>query len=159
FRRAVNAAKRENARLQGLIPRLSIDLRQGEPGHVLLLNEQPLPRSDWAKPRKVDPGSYTVVVKRGSNIELSERIELEPGATLNMVLSLTTRDPEPAEPRAEPGPTPRSPVFAWTSLGVGAAGLATGLIAGAVMLDAKSDLDSRCQGGCPPGADARLDRF
>jgi hypothetical protein len=37
----------------------------------------------------------------------------------------------------------------WTSLALGAAGITTGAIAGAVMLNEKATLDQRCQPSCP----------
>lgn len=46
----------------------------------------------------------------------------------------------------------------YVALGVGVAGLATGVVAGALALGGKSDLDSRCsQDQCPPSARGDLD--
>jgi hypothetical protein len=160
FQRAINEARREQQRLAAEIPTLMVDVRHADPSHRLIVDGKLLPERDWGKRRQVDPGTYTIVAKRGDDVELSERITIERAAAAHLVLTL--RRAEPALPAEAPSPaTPPSPQseFAWASLGIGVAGMTTGLIAGAMMLDAKSDLDDRCRSTCPTSSRDTLDRF
>lgn len=160
FRRAVSDAAREQGRVARLIPSLTLDVRGATASHTLEVNGVPVPRGAWGKARQLDPGVYTVVAKRGGTIEQSEQLKLEPGARMSLVLALS---PEvapmgrPAPP--SPAPEPRSQALTWTALGVGAAGLATGLIAGLVMQNAKNSLDDACNPTCPDDSRETLHRF
>ena len=137
-----------------------MDVRGATPSHTLEVNGVPLASGAWGKARQFDPGSYTVVAKRGAAIERSEQLNLEPGARVSLVLALS---PE-ALPLSQPAPPPpayepRSSALTWTALGVGAAGLATGLIAGIVMQNAKNSLDEECTPSCPDDSRETLHRF
>lgn len=160
FQRAIREARQEQQRLAADIPTLIVDVRHAGPSHRLTIDGNLLPEQDWGKRRQVDPGTYTIVAKRGDEIELNERVTIERGAAAHLVLTL--RHAEQAQPaKALTAPPPSSPqsVFAWASLGIGLAGATTGLIAGAMMLDAKSDLDDRCRSTCPTSSRDTLDRF
>jgi len=160
FRRAVSDAARERDRVARLIPSLSVDVRGATASHTLAVNGVPLASGAWGKARQLDPGSYTVVAKRGATIEQSEQLTLEPGARISLVLALSPEAPPlgpPAPP--PPAPEPRSSALTWTTLGVGAAGVATGLIAGLVMQNAKHSLDEECTPTCPDDARETLHRF
>ena len=52
-------------------------------------------------------------------------------------------------------------IVGWTLIGVGAAGLATGIVAGAFGLGTKGSLEQSCDanGGCDPDQQGRLDRL
>jgi hypothetical protein len=160
FRRAVSDAARERDRVAKLIPSLSVAVRGATPSHTLEVNGVPLASSAWGKVRQLDPGSYTVVAKRGTVIEQSEQLNLEPGARVSLVLALSPEAPPVGQPApASPTYEPRSSALTWTALGVGAAGLATGVIAGIVMQNAKNGLDDACTPTCPDDSRETLHRF
>ena len=160
FRRAVMEAERERERVARLIPSLTIEVRGASPAHTLTVNGVPLPSEAWGRPRAFDPGDYTVVAKRGASVERSEQLTLAPGSQLSLVLTL----PSGAAPKTAPlAPTvvaePRSSALTWTALGVGAAGVVTGVVAGLVMQNAKSSLDAECSPTCPEASRETLHRF
>ncbi|HEU5077063.1 MAG TPA: hypothetical protein VFU02_22890 [Polyangiaceae bacterium] len=160
FQRAVREAERERNRVARLIPRLTVEVRGASPSHTLTIDGVPLPRETWGTARAFDPGSYTVVAKRGANVEQSEQFTLSPGSEVSLILTLA----KDAAPMTAPPPTvvaaePRSSALTWAALGVGAAGLATGIVAGLVMRSAQNELDADCTPSCPETSRETLDRF
>ncbi|HEY6723552.1 MAG TPA: tetratricopeptide repeat protein [Polyangiaceae bacterium] len=160
FRRAVSEAERESERIARLIPSLTIEVRGASPSHRLTVNGVSLPAEAWGRPRAFDPGSYTVVAKRGTSIERSEQLTLAAGDQVSLILTL----PSEAQPAGAPPPAAvvseqGSSALTWTALGVGAAGIATGIIAGLVMQNAQNSLDDACTPGCPTSSRETLHRF
>lgn len=160
FQRAVREAERERNRVARQIPQLTIEVRGASPSHALTIDGVPLPREAWGSPRAFDPGSYTLVAKRGANVEQSEQFTLLPGSQISVILTLATAD----APKSAPPPTlvaaePRSSALTWVALGVGAAGLATGIVAGLVMRSAQDELEAECTPSCPGTSRETLDRF
>ena len=160
FRRAVQDAERERERVARLIPTLTIEVRGASPSHTLTLNGVPLPSEAWGRPRKVDPGSYTVVAKQGASVERSEQVTLAPASQASLILTLSAGAAPASAPLPAPvASEPRSAAPTWTALGVGAAGVATGVIAGLVMRDAQRSLDAECTPTCPEDSRDTLERF
>jgi hypothetical protein len=159
FRQAVRQAQREGDRLLPTIPTLAVEVREATASHSLKVNGHLLPKQQWGEPQRVDPGAYTVVALDGARVQASEQVNVEIGSRARLVLSL--KRPVPAAvAAAKPSlPPPRSQALTWTSLGIGSAGIATGVIAGALMLSAKSDLDRRCSPSCPEESRDLLNRF
>lgn len=160
FRRAVREAERERDRVARLIPSLTVEVRGASPSHRVTVNGVPLPSEVWGRPRAFDPGSYTVVASRGSSVEQSEQLTLAAGGQVSLILTL----PAAAQPQTTPTePTlaaaPRSSALTWTALGVGAAGVATGIVAGLVMRNAQNRLNEQCTPTCPETARETLHRF
>lgn len=160
FLRAVRDAERERDRVARLIPSLTIEVRGASPSHRLTVNGVPLPSDAWGRPRAFDPGSYTVVAKRGTSVERSEQLTLVAGSQATLILTL----PSAAAPMATPPPPgvasePRPSALTWTALGVGAAGIATGIVAGLVMRNAQNSLDEECTPTCPEASRETLHRF
>jgi len=160
FRRAVQDAERERERVARLIPTLTIEVRGASPSHVLTLNGVPLPSEAWGQPRKLDPGSYTVVAKLGARVERTEQVTVAAGSQASLVLALSSGAPPASTPLPAPVTSePRSTALTWTALGVGAAGVATGVIAGLVMRNAQRSLDEACTPTCPADQRDTLERF
>jgi hypothetical protein len=160
FRRAVEKARQQRDRLEQAIPTLAVALQQARTSHELRINGSALPRKDWGRPRKIDPGSCTISIVEPGAPTVSDQVMVHAGDRLRVVLVASGR-PKPAAPVPRPSPAPEAPsrALAWASLGIGAAGLTTGVVAGAVMLGAKADLDDQCRPECPPSARDTLDRF
>jgi hypothetical protein len=160
FRRAVQDAERERERVARLIPALTIEVRGASSSHTLTLNGVPLPSEAWGQPRKLDPGSYTVVAKLGASVERSEQVTLVPGSQASLILALSSRAAPANAPLPEPvASEPRSAALTWTAFGVGVAGVATGVIAGLVMQSAQHSLDEECTPTCPEDQRDTLERF
>ncbi|MBX3231775.1 MAG: hypothetical protein KIT84_44410 [Labilithrix sp.] len=131
--------------------------------------------------RPTDPGPHVVEATAPGHKKVSQAIELKEGERLTIKLA---PEPEPtadappppvlAPPVAPPperpidSPPPPPPedsstmrVVGWSLLGVGAAGLVTGVVAGALGLGTKSSLDESCgpERLCDPDQRGRLDRL
>lgn len=161
FLRAVREAERERARVAALVPSLTIEVRGATPAHTVTVNGVAVPSEAWGQPQAFDPGSYTVVAKRGASVERSEQLTLAPKSQVSLILTLPASGaPRTSPPPAPTGPAePRSATLTWTALGIGAAGVATGIVAGLVMQNARSSLDAECTPGCPESSRATLSRF
>jgi hypothetical protein len=93
---------------------------------------------------QIDPGSHVLAISRGGYVDDVSTRTFEPGSEANVVVQLTPRVAEPpARPVAaqasdaqERRSTPaRVPIF--IALGVGAAGMVAGTVAGAMAFDLK----------------------
>jgi len=155
FGAAVEAGRAELAWLEPRIPRFRIVVTGGEVGKdgVVLLDERPLASpvpSGWLL---VDPGAHSLRLRtaRGSS------------AAVELVIA----EGEARQVRFDVAPVPTatsSPARTWAfvSLGVGGAGIALGIAAGMVALDAHEEAErgcpaNRCIAGTP-GASS-LERF
>lgn len=156
FRKAVTAARVRVEALQPRIPILEIVVQADPSGPATVaLDGQALPQERWALPMRVDPGAHLVKAAAG-HVEASERVVLDEGARVRIVLHLEppanvvaaapapAREAEtsPAKPEERRG-TLRP--WAWVGLGIGAAGTLTGLGTGIAVLKMRNDLDD---GGC-----------
>ncbi len=159
FRRAVKEARRAHARLSPLVPTLRIDPRHTVASDQVTLNGELVPRAEWQTARRVDPGTYTLVLRGQDAGKTEEKVTLEPGASVTVVLVRAPAHPAPPAPAPPPAAAERSRALAYTALGIGALGITGGAVAGAVMLDAKSDLDAQCNRTCPPDSRDTLGRF
>ena len=168
FTEAAADAKGRLDALRPRIPRLSIvlDRTNGDGEAVVLVDGRVLPQEEWSTPVPVDPGEHAVGVRVGTEVLVEDHVLVRTGESKQVVLRLgngPTNDAKPAPPApaaVEPG-VPASPMktWGWVSLGVGTAGVATGVVAGAMMLSAKSDLDAACTPICPESASSDLSRF
>jgi hypothetical protein len=126
-----------------------------------------IPPEALANPRKVNPGSHTIVADANgahatSTVLLIERelrmvtLALHNGAAPVAVKPLVPANPEPPRtaPRETPPPQPAGPT-GWFYVGLGAAGVGVvvGSITGAIALSKASTLQSECTGAsCPRSA-------
>jgi hypothetical protein len=97
---------------------------------------------------------------------VENRVTLAEGDSKSVELAFVTEHPAAPEPPPAPtlerAPEPQSHAartWGFVALSVGVAGLATGVTAGVLMLDAKSTLDRECGAGCPPSAESEISRF
>lgn len=152
-------AKREAAseveQLTPKIPNLVVVLEGAKPSEVsLTLDGAPLAAAVVGEQQPVDPGSHRVVGQRGTE-EVAQEVTLAVSESKTVTLRFRDTQPAPAPTplardatRIEPGetaPTASSSsgrkVLAWSAIGVGAAGVLTGAITGAMAISKKSDLD------------------
>jgi len=87
-------------------PRLAITTR--EPGMAVTVDGQPSGLSPLPEPLELAPGPHTVRLEKDGFVPIQRRVELAPGDVVTLEL----------EP---PVPEPGSSVWAWTTLGSGAA--------------------------------------
>lgn len=108
--------------------------------------------------RPTDPGEHFVEATAPGYLKSSETVVLKEGGSDSVILALkvdpeappppapdTGRKPPPAETSAAGTGSPRAlRVTGVVALGVGAAGLGIGVVAGVVAVGARSDLDRQC---------------
>jgi hypothetical protein len=153
FRAAVEAGRAELASLEPRIPRFHLVVT-GDVGKeaVILLDERPLAPPLPHGAVLVDPGKHSL------------RLQTARGSSAPVELTLAEGEARQVRFDVAPVPEAASPARTWgfIGLGVGGAGLALGIAAGAVALDAHEEAErgcpaNRCVAGTP-GATA-LDRF
>jgi hypothetical protein len=172
FRKAAEDGAHRLAEVRERIPKISIVL-EGE--HlddsrlVLLVDTRSLARDEWSKPQLVNPGEHVVAASVDGHVAVEDQVMLKERESKQVVLRLHG-DPKPVTPQTAPVETqvkvestvtPSSSAKTWgfVALGLGAAGMATGIVAGVVMLDSKSTLDSQCSPLCAPGSESEISRF
>jgi len=109
----------------------------------------------------IDPGSHVFTVARAGSNDLVVSRSFAAGTTTPLELKLMVKAGPLEESRgavvqAPPSrETKSSKLPGYVLLGIGAAGLATGSVAGILAVQSKHRLDEACPGGpsrCPPGA-------
>lgn len=172
-------AKERAAALGRRLPRLTLRLPSRIPTATSVERDGRLVEAaSLGTPVALDPGEHVVVVRAQGHAEAKRTLRLAEGQSLSVELAvgapLTDGSKEAVVPATEgpstsdasaPIPTPsRLPRSASAmrtagiaSLGVGAAGLAVGLVTGLLTLNAKSTADAACPAaGCTPeGLDAQ----
>ena len=174
LRNAVERAAEEVARITPLIPKLTVEVEGAEPGTPGLevrVDGQPLPPAMLGVKRPINPGEHEVSVVIGGTVHESRKVTLAQGGAERVVLKVAPVSPAPAaaSPSAagpaalDTGPAPRRSAqrtWGFVSLGVGGAGLITGIVSGVVMLGKDSTLQDHCPNNrCPPAYQGDLDAF
>lgn len=153
YRRARIAAKKLADEIAPRLATLTIEVPEGT---TVRLDDVELSPSSLRGPLKVDPGRHAIVAT-ASGREKRRQVELAEGEARSVELPMPQvpddgRDratkPEAAKPRYEERTNP----LVWLGLGVGAAGIATGLVTGYFAVKIHSDVEGRCVDGivCPP---------
>ena len=151
FRDAVRDANRELAKLRPRIPLLTIRVPAHDPSTMeVRLDGRAVPAPLIGVHQPVDPGKHEVTLLRDQTTLSKRIVVLDQGEERAIVLTANGA-PE------DPGSAQRT--WGYVALGVGGAGLITGVATGVVMLDKKSSLDSACDASCPPTAQNDLDSF
>ncbi len=155
FADAIRAADKEVKTLRPKIPLLTIVIQNS--GRALenvevRLDGRVVPVALIGVRQPVDPGARRIVIKKGDKVIGERTLKLEEGdeevVTLDASGHFTKSDVDGD-----------GPPWAWIALGVGGAGLATGVAAGLIMLDKRSTLDEVCTPTCPESSQDDLDGF
>jgi hypothetical protein len=164
FRSAVKQAGQRLQRLEERTPKLVISVRGHPPNGSLrvVIDTAPVDARTFESPVSADPGEHLVVAWLDGKEVVRERVTLSEGETRQVVIGLVG-----AEPTRTPAPPPvvhRSAhttqhTLGWVLVGLGAAGTTFGVVTGAMMLDAKGNLDAQCKPECPSSAHDELSRF
>lgn len=164
FTQARKKAEEAIHALDPRIPEVTFELRGLPPDRTpqLRVDDIRVPPETVALPRKLDPGVHRVaatvdVERRSVEFELAER------ETKTVVLDFTgarfsSRAPQRKKPVAPQPEEPSIPTLAYIGLGVGAAGVAVGSVAGVLALSHESDAASACEDNrCPPSVHGDVD--
>ena len=133
--------------------------------------------------RPTDPGAHTVEATAQGYLKATQQVTLKEGEKKAITLTPeidknavaatpptparleTPPQPPPEPPPPAPAPEPKSNSWrtvGWALVGVGAAGIATGLVAGALGLGTKSSLEDKCgasRNQCPADQQDGIDRL
>jgi tetratricopeptide (TPR) repeat protein len=169
FRVAVTEAERDLGELRQRIPQLTISIQGVAHNHPRLdvtLDGARVPTELLGVRRPLDPGEHRIVARLGAGAPAERVVSLSERQTESVVLTLSApRAPvpktsgrhDPMADTSEDGSAQRT--WGFVSLGVGVAGIATGVIAGVIMLNKKSRLDDVCAPTCPASSEDDLDAF
>ena len=174
FRDAIASAKRDAEALEPRIPTLVIEL-VGATQATVTIDGETVPSAALGLPRPVDPGDHVVRAEAPGFATTTEKVtsrERE-GKSVKLtmtriatapVTSTTAPPPPPTAPAtstAAPAPGPRaSNTPAYVALGVGAVGVAVGVVGSVLFIGKKSSLDSACTDGkCPATAQSDHDAY
>jgi hypothetical protein len=117
-------------------------------------------------PRRANPGLHHVVASATGRADVAREVQLAEGQTAPVELPFgpALLQAPPPSPVVAPKPLPALPpdlpptsrsqgVATWTAIGVGAAGLVVGTIAGILELSKASTVKGQCNGNACPGTE------
>jgi len=109
---------------------------------------EPVPASTFEM--QLDPGAHVIVVTKPGYADQVSTQSFEAGTEAQVTMNLSPPAPASSSPETEATGAPgRLPLY--IAVGVGAAGLATGAIAGGIALAQKTKLSSECPGSACSG--------
>jgi hypothetical protein len=149
-------AKEKIATLGPQVPTLQVELDDAmpPPGTSIEIDGVALPSTEHGQPQKMDPGSYSVVVRR-PGAEPAERVEtLKIGDRRALKLAVPPVE-EAGQAAADGEPAPHAPddgddsgdvmrLSGYAAVGVGAVGVLVGGITGAMVFAKKGDVEDNC---------------
>jgi hypothetical protein len=144
------------------VPWVTVVLPAGAPdGVVITMDDRPFAKQLVGKATAIDPGRHYFTVWAPGRERIQEDIDIGPGQRITVDLdvpplsdSQSTEDPEgfiQDEPEPDrPAPRSLTPWF-YVAGGIGVAGLATGAVAGVMLLDKRQEIFKECDGTrCSP---------
>ena len=173
FRRAVEQAQRELAKLKPRIPELKLVLKGAAPEDVsVTMDGQPYSVALLGVERPVNPGSHQIVAQRDGDTKVEATVDLAEGATeqVELVIGGSQKPAARAEPAdahmtaasvlqpPEEDSVLHSPPVTYAALGVGALGLGIGVVTGIIATKKHSELEAQCPDNqCVEGSPAEGD--
>jgi hypothetical protein len=142
------------ANLEKRLPKLILETDRATPDLIVLRDGKEVGAATFGLALPVDPGRHTIVVRapgRKDNVlsvELGEgeqrSLKLEPGVPVDAVKPTQESAPSAALTAKSGKATSSTRTAGFVVGGIGAAGLVTSLITGAVVLSKKSTVDDEC---------------
>jgi hypothetical protein len=178
FAKALQDAQRELKTVTSKLAWVTVTVKEPATS-VVTIDGTELPRAALDVKRAVNPGSHVLQATAEGYNSGTVNIDVAEGEAKAVALTLEPKSGSAARPSttlgSETSPTsPISPVgadtaqpassrqktFGFIGLGVGAAGLAVGGVAGLIAMSRHSALETDCQSGkCPASAQSTLDGF
>jgi hypothetical protein len=153
--------------IEARIPSLRVDVIGPDASAAirLVIDGDAIPPEAAPLPRRLDPGHHVVAVSAPGYRNATREIDLAEHDHASIEVALARDAPAPLAPAAAEPPPAGTPVpdtsrraYAWGALGVGGAGLAIGVVTGALSLARASDAHSQCTGDvCTPAAQPDVD--
>jgi hypothetical protein len=156
-------SRSERTRLVALVAWLRVSVPDSAPpGIVATMDGEPFPAGLFGAATAVDPGPHVFTTRAPDGPLVEQRIDIAPGERRSLILALRTSSSAPPQPPVDPDVPPPGPgpdqqpkhggvsPWVWVAGGVGAAGLITGGITGAMLLNARSTILRDCPNhSCP----------
>ncbi|HEX7670810.1 MAG TPA: hypothetical protein VF395_14545, partial [Polyangiaceae bacterium] len=151
-------SRSERTRLVALVAWLRVSVPDSAPpGIVATMDGEPFPAGLFGAATAVDPGPHVFTTRAPDGPLVEQRIDIAPGERRSLILALRTSNGapptsvDPGTPSSsgqgpEPDQQPKHGVgpWVWVAGGVGAAGLITGGITGAMLLGDRSTILKDC---------------
>ena len=155
---AGEAAGQQAAELDAELGSVQVNIEGPSDGATLTVGDEQIPTDEWDAPIVVNPGVLRVTLSDGNNTE-ERTVEVAAGATTDVYIGLPERLPSDGDSDEDSvsmevnGKPLDTMMLAYVAAGVGAAGLLTFVIAGAMSSSKFSDLEDNCdaQMRCEPG--------
>ncbi len=165
YQRAYDAATAERAQLQPKLGFVSLTIENSTEETRVTVSGEEIRRAAWTEPAPVITGTAEIVVRTPGHAAVQRTVTLAAGASTALTIdaqsgaSDTVESAAPAEPNIAEGPSGHAHwrTGAIIAAGVGAAGLATFAIFGAMAHSTYSDLQGACGAGpCPANKDDEI---
>jgi hypothetical protein len=151
----VGIARERSAALEPRLPKLSLTLAASAPPETTVQRDEiAIGRGSFGVPLPVDPGAHTIVVRAPGRIDRRYELSLAEREVRELELETGESDPgtgvvtPPGEPRVDTGtesaPSSSRRTIGFVVGGIGLAGIAVSLTAGAMALSKKSEVDEEC---------------
>jgi hypothetical protein len=159
YDRTYQAATAERADLQPKLGFVTLTIQNPSEGTRVTVGGEEIRRAAWAEPAPVVAGSTAIAVSTPGHADVGRTVTLAAGAsaalTIDAQSGAATDAPEPvvaSAPAAAESAPAHAPLrtYAYVAAGVGAVGLLTFAVAGAMAHSSYDDLQSACGGApCP----------
>ncbi len=160
YQRAFDSATTERAALQPQLGFVSLTVQNPSDATRVTIGGEEIRRAAWTEPAPVIAGTTAIVVITPGHADVTRSVTLAAGASTSLTIDAQsgalTEGPAIAAAAEPPAAAPSGGhvplrTLAYVAGGVGAAGLATFAIFGALAHSAYDDLQSACGAGpCPP---------
>jgi hypothetical protein len=168
-------ARQELEALQARIGSLQIDVQGAvDPTSRLLIDGVEVSLAVIGNPMPTDPGEHTIVLN-SAKLALQQRVRVAQGAHASVVLGSQSQSPTshyrssgvaaasvtaPANDSSSTGERSWQKPVGWVSLGIGALGIGTWAVTGAMVMNRDNDLQQHCpSNNCPSDYRDKLDGF
>ncbi len=144
----LNAATEELGQLRATLAEVSIEITGGDSTTVTLDGRELTPK-ELAGPTVVEPGSHTATATRADGTKVEESISVNPGDSATIELDISPPAVKPSRKVVKEEPTDNTHLrpYAYVAGGVGAAGLLTFMVFGALNNSKFSRLEEECPNG------------
>jgi hypothetical protein len=158
YDRTYEAAMAERADLQPKLGFVTLTVQNPSEGTRVTVGGEEIRRAAWAEPAPVMAGSTQIAVSTPGHADVTRTVTVAAGAsaalTIDAQSGAAADGPAPVAAAAPVEVTPRSHAplrtYAYVAAGVGAVGLVTFAVAGAMAHSSYEDLQSTCGSGpCP----------
>jgi hypothetical protein len=157
FRKAAAEARTESSALQRRVPSVAFTIRSEDAVTAVRLDGQVLSKDMLRSGVPLNPGTHVIAVTRRDSAEGWETVTVREGEKKTIAIEPPLQQ---VADRALPSSHSSLRPFMWTAFATGGAGLAVGVVTGALAADRKTKLDEMCNGrACPPGAAPTLDSY